>query len=124
MSRRADLRGDDFGVAVNVDMVLVAVVILPSFLRPTCVDIFLCSLGWGLAPVNWHGVLFDNGIVFASVALNWHRDEGGIDDLSAFEFNAQIGQCLVDALEQGDNKMVGLEQFAERPDGAGIRHIH
>ena len=43
--------------------------------------------------------------------------------MSALELDAEVGQRLIETLEQGANQIVGLERFAERPDGAGIRHV-
>ncbi len=123
VGRCRGVRRDEFGVAVDVDVALVAVVALSTFLRPAGVDVLLRELGRCLAPVDGDGVLFDEGVVFAPVALDRHGNKGGVDDLSALEFDAQIGQRLIETLEQGVNQIVGLERFAERPDGAGVGHV-
>ena len=97
--------------------------VLPAFLRPARIDVFLRQLCRGLAPLDGDGIELDEDIVLASVALNRYGDKGGVDDLPAFEFDAKVGQRLVQAFKQRIGELVFLERFAERPYGAGIGYV-
>lgn len=55
---RTGLRRNELGIPVDVDMVLVAVVVLPTFLCPAGINVFLRQLGRGLAPFNRYRVGF------------------------------------------------------------------
>lgn len=46
------MRRDELGILVDVDVVLVAIVVLIAFLRPACLRVFLRPFGRSLAPVN------------------------------------------------------------------------
>jgi len=68
-------------------------------------------------------IRFDDHVVLASVALNRYGDKGGVDDLSAFEFDTEVGQRLIEILEQGFNQAVFLDGFAECPRGVRIGYV-
>ena len=80
--------GDELGVLVDVDRVLVAIVALPAFLRPAGIKVFLRQFGRGLAPHDGDSIGLDDGVGLASVALDRHGDKGGINDLTALEFDS------------------------------------
>ena len=93
VGRSAGRGRDELGVLVEVEVVLVAVVVLSALLRPASIDIFLCPLGRDLAPVDGCRVGLDDGIGLAPVALNGDRRKGGIDDLAAFEFDPRAANA-------------------------------
>lgn len=115
--------GDELGVLVDVDVVLVAIVVLPAFLRPAGITVFLRQFGRGLAPVDRHRIGLDEGVVLASVALDRHRDKGGVNDLAALEFDSSRRQCLIRSFEQGISQLVLFERFTKCPHGAGIGYV-
>ena len=49
--------------------------------------------------------------------------KGGINDLTAFELDAQFGQRLIQALEQCIGQLVLFESFAKGPHGASIGDV-
>ena len=64
--------GDELGVLVDVDVVFVTIVLLPTFLRPARITVFLRQFGRGLAPVDGDSIGLDDGVDLASVALDRH----------------------------------------------------
>jgi len=61
--------GGELGVLVDVDVVLVAIIALPAFLRPAGITVFLRQLGRGLAPVD--GAASALMMVLVSRPLRW-----------------------------------------------------
>ena len=66
------------------------IVVLPAFLCPARVDIFLRQFGRGSPPLDGHGVSFDGGVALGAVALDGDGNKGGVDDLSAVHLHAKI----------------------------------
>ena len=90
---------DELGVLVDVDGVLVAIVALPAFLRPADITVFLRPFGRGLAPPVGDSIGLDDGVGLASVELDRHGDESGINDLTALEFDPWRSQRLIQSFE-------------------------
>ena len=62
--------GDEIGILVDVDVVLVAIVVLSAFLRPAGITVLLRQFGRGFAPVDGDSIGLDDGVGLASVALD------------------------------------------------------
>ena len=90
---RACVAGNEFGVFVDVDVVLIAVVVLPALLCPACVCVFVrqfIGLIGILAPLNRYSTCFDECVALAPIALDGYRHKGGVYDLTAFELDALL----------------------------------
>jgi len=64
-------RGDELGVLVDVDVVFVTIVLLPTFLRQRASQSF-CAVWPGSCPVDGDSIGLDDGVDLASVALDRH----------------------------------------------------
>lgn len=86
----ASLLGYELGVFVDVDVVFVAVVLLPILLCPARIGVFLRQLGFLGSPFDRHRSFFDESVFFSRVSLYRHGDKGGINDLPTFELDSQL----------------------------------
>src|SRR5660397_234116 len=89
---------DELGVFVDVDVVIVTIMVLPAFLRLAGITVFLRHFVRGLATIDRYRVFLDNGVVLASIALDGHRNKGGINNLTALEFDPHRSQRLVQSV--------------------------
>ncbi|MEQ1590872.1 MAG: hypothetical protein ABL892_00635 [Thiobacillaceae bacterium] len=117
----AGLRGNKLGGLADVDVALVAVVVLPAFFRPEGINVFIVPAWQRSSPNRWGRDGFDDLVVLAFVALDGHGNKGCINDLATFEFAPQRGQHLIETLEQLIDQLVFFERLTEGSHGAGIR---
>ena len=106
---------------IRRDMVLVAEEILPVFLGPAGVNIFLAM--FVIIPVFGCFAFFYPLILFTAVALYRHSDNTGINDLSFLSPKAMImEEGLKSSKQRFDH--VGLGQvFTKPPDGCAVWNL-
>ena len=93
---------NELAVFVHVKVIFVAVVILPTFLRPAGIGILLPRLGWAwtglggrIVPRNWYRAVFDQRPALHTVSLDRHRHERDLSELSAVHPYSRDTECLI-----------------------------
>ena len=112
---------DQLTAAIDLHMVLVAVVTRAVLFRPARVHVLLAGLGRLLLPLLRHRARLDGGVVFARIGLPRHLDQGGIHHLPLAGKHAPGFERRVQAGKQGFDALVFRQRFAERPKGFLIR---
>src|SRR5262249_17010435 len=79
---RRGIAADQLVLAVDVNVVLVAVVALAVLLRPPGIPVLLRLFGWFVLPALGRLTRFDRLVLFPPVALLGRADDRRVDDLA------------------------------------------
>jgi len=121
--------------AIDVHMVLVAVVALAVLFRPSAarqviagnhregrIGILLAPLGGLVFPPLRFLAVLDSRILLARVVVAWHRHNRGIQYLPASRDVALPGKVMIKQLEQVIDLARLRQRLAIQPHSLGVRH--
>src|SRR4029434_353387 len=113
---------NDFVLAVDADVVLVAVEVLLVLLGPACVFIFLRILGWLFLPSFGRLAGFDCLVLLAGVVLLGCADNVGIYDLTPTRKVTLGIKVAIKAVKQRLDQAGLGQRLAKQPHRSGVGH--
>ena len=106
---------NDFVIDIRLNMVLVAVVILPILLNPAGIRVLLPLLR--VAPIFNRWISFFDRLVFiAGVTLRGNANDGRIDNLPLLRHKSGLGKKCIELVKQLPYELMLLQFRTEEPD--------